>query len=84
MMQQLSARYSGIIVYELRNSADLELNAALRGATFTDADLKAFLPLRERIVLIDLSGNRNYRCFSADPGPDDSFADLTADQYQNR
>ncbi len=56
MMQQLSARYPGIIVYESRNSADLELNAALRGATFTDADLKAFLPLRERIVLIDLSG----------------------------
>jgi hypothetical protein len=55
-VQQLSARYPGIIGYESRNSPDLELNAALRGATFTDADLRAFLPLREHIVLMDLSG----------------------------
>ena len=39
-----------------RNSAGLELNAALRGTAFTDADLKAFLPLRSRILRIDLSG----------------------------
>ena len=56
VMQQLSTRYPGIIVYESRSSADLELSAALRGAAFTDADLKAFLPLRGRIVLMDLSG----------------------------
>jgi hypothetical protein len=55
-MGQLSARYPGIIVYESRSSADLELNAALRGTAFTDADLKAFLPLRGHIVLLDLSG----------------------------
>lgn len=55
-MQQLSSRYPGLIVYEARNSADLELNAALSSRAFTDADLKAFLPLRDRIVQIDLSG----------------------------
>jgi hypothetical protein len=55
-VERLSARYPGIIVYESRNSADLELNAALRGTAFTDADLKAFLPLRGHILRIDLSG----------------------------
>jgi len=56
VMQQLSARYPGVAAYESRNSADLELNAALRGATFTDTDLKAFLPLHDHIVHMDLSG----------------------------
>ncbi len=55
-VQRLSARYPGIVVYESRNSADLELDAALRGTAFTDADLKTFLPLRGRILRIDLSG----------------------------
>jgi hypothetical protein len=55
-VQQLSQRYPGLLVYESRNSADLELNAALSGTAFTDADLKAFLPVRERIVRMDLSG----------------------------
>jgi hypothetical protein len=53
---RLSARYPGLVDYESRNSADLELNAALRGTAFTDADLKTFLPLRSRISRIDLSG----------------------------
>jgi hypothetical protein len=53
---QLSARYPGLIVYESRNSAGLELNAALRGSAFADSDLMAFLPLRSRILRIDLSG----------------------------
>ncbi len=52
----VSARYPGLVDYESRNSADLELNAALRGTAFTDSDLKAFLPLRSRILRIDLSG----------------------------
>jgi hypothetical protein len=55
-VQQLSERYPGLLVYESRNSPDLELNAVLRGASFTDANLKAFLVVRERIVLADLSG----------------------------
>ena len=53
---QLSARYPGLLAYEARNSANLELNATLRGAAFRDFDLKAFLPLKDRLVLIDLSG----------------------------
>ena len=55
-VQRLSAKYPGVIVYVSRNSADLELDAALRGAAFTDDDLKAFLPLSTRILLVDLSG----------------------------
>ncbi len=53
---RLSALYPGVIVYESRNSAGLELNAALRGQAFSDADLKAFLPLSGRILRMDLSG----------------------------
>jgi len=56
VMQQLSARYPGVVVYVSRNSADLELNAALNSKSFSDADLKTFLVLRDRIVLMDLSG----------------------------
>lgn len=56
MVARLSARYPGLLDYDARNSADLELNAALRGAAFGDEDLKAFLPLKDRLVLIDLSG----------------------------
>jgi hypothetical protein len=56
VMQQLSARYPGILAYESRSSADLDLNAALSGTAFADDDLKTFLPLRGRIVLMDLSG----------------------------
>jgi hypothetical protein len=53
---RLSARYPGLVDYESRNSAGLELNAALRGTAFTDTDLKAFLLLRSRMLRIDLSG----------------------------
>jgi mono/diheme cytochrome c family protein len=55
-VQQLMQRYPGLLVYQSRNSADLELNAALRGTGFTDADLKAFLSVRARIIRMDLSG----------------------------
>jgi len=53
---RLSALYPGILVYESRNSAGLELNATLRGQAFSDADLKAFLPLSGGILRMDLSG----------------------------
>jgi len=53
---QLSARYPGLLEYEARNSANLELNAALASTAFHDEDLKAFLPLKDRLVLVDLSG----------------------------
>lgn len=55
-VERVSARYPGLVDYKSRNSAGLELNAALRGTAFTDSDLKAFLPLRSRILRIDLSG----------------------------
>ncbi len=55
-VERLSARYPGVLTYESRNSADLELDASLRGGTFGDADLKAFAPLNARLVRVDLSG----------------------------
>jgi hypothetical protein len=55
-VERLSARYPGVLTYESRNSADLELDASLRGAAFGDSDLKAFAPLNTRLVRIDLSG----------------------------
>ena len=55
-VEQLSGRYPGLISYQSRNSADLELDASPRGAAFGDADLKAFAPLRARLVRVDLSG----------------------------
>ncbi|MBA2588482.1 MAG: hypothetical protein H0U98_07640 [Alphaproteobacteria bacterium] len=55
-LKQLQARYPGVIIYESRNSADLEVDASLRGAAFGDGDLAALLPLAARIVRADLSG----------------------------
>jgi len=55
-VERLSARYPGVLTYESRNSADLELDASLRGGAFGDADLKAFAPLNARLVRVDLSG----------------------------
>jgi len=55
-VKRLSARYPGLVNYESRNSADLELNAALAGKAFSDADFKEFLPLASRLQRIDLSG----------------------------
>ena len=55
-VRQLGARYPGLLAYVSRNSADLDVNAALRGPAFSDADLKAFLPLSAHILRLDLSG----------------------------
>ena len=55
-MERLSASYPGLLSYVSRNSADLELNASLRGSAFGDSDLKAFEPLKSRLTRIDLSG----------------------------
>jgi hypothetical protein len=54
-VEKLSARYPGLLTYESRDSAGLELNASLRGADFGDADLKAFAPVAAQIVRADLS-----------------------------
>lgn len=53
---QLQARFPGVIIYESRNSADLEVDASLKGAVFGDADLAALMPLKARITRADFSG----------------------------
>jgi hypothetical protein len=53
---QLQARYPGLVDYESRSSADLEVDASLKGAAFGDADLAALTPVAARIVRADLSG----------------------------
>jgi mono/diheme cytochrome c family protein len=55
-VERLSRRYPGLLNYQSRNSADLELDASSRGAAFGDADLQAFAPLTSRLVRVDLSG----------------------------
>ena len=55
-VDRISKRYPGLLNYESRNSADLELDASSRGAAFGDADLKAFASLYSRLVRVNLSG----------------------------
>jgi hypothetical protein len=55
-LQSLQQRFAGVIDYESRGSAQLELDASLLGRAFGDAELAAFAPLRESIVRADLSG----------------------------
>lgn len=56
IVRQLQRRFPGIIEYEARDSADLEVNASMSGAGFGDAELQALMPLRTRIVRADFSG----------------------------
>gem|GEM_PF-4303528 len=51
----MQTKYPHILSYESRQSADLELNAALLGKSFGDTELAAFAPLSGRIVWADLS-----------------------------
>jgi hypothetical protein len=55
-VNQLQARYPGLVDYESRDSADLEVDASLKGAAFGDADLVSLTPLKARIVRADFSG----------------------------
>jgi hypothetical protein len=55
-VQKLQSRYPGILDYESRASADLEVDASLKGASFGDAELAALAPLQDRIVRADFSG----------------------------
>ena len=55
-MAQLQARFPGVIIYVSRNSADLEVDASLKGAAFGDSDLAALIPLKARITRADFSG----------------------------
>jgi hypothetical protein len=53
---KLQARYPGLVDYESRSSADLEVDASLKGAAFGDTDLAVLAPVAARIVRADLSG----------------------------
>jgi len=53
---RLQSRFPGVIDYESRSSANLEIHAALNGPAFGDAELAALLPLKDRIVWADFSG----------------------------
>lgn len=55
-LARLQQRYPGMIGYESRDSANLEVSAVLVGRRFGDADMQALLPLASRIVRLDLSG----------------------------
>lgn len=55
-IRALQARFPGMITYMARDSADLEVNAALAGEAFGNAQLEALLPLKDHIVRADLSG----------------------------
>ena len=55
-VKELQKRFPGVISYESRGSADLEINASLLGEKFGDAELAALAPLHDRIVRADLSG----------------------------
>ena len=56
LVRQMRERYPGVIAYEARDSADLEINASLKGQAFGDADVQALVPLAAHIVRADLSG----------------------------
>jgi hypothetical protein len=54
-VMQLQGRLPGIIGYESRTSANLEVNASLAGVSFGDSELAALVPLQRRIVRADFS-----------------------------
>jgi Planctomycete cytochrome C len=56
LVRRLRDRLPGVIAYEAQDSADLEINASLKGQSFGDADLQALTPLAGRIVGANLSG----------------------------
>ena len=55
-VKQLQSRLPGVIDYISRSSADLEIDASLKGSAFGDAHLAALAPLQARIVRADFSG----------------------------
>jgi len=55
-VRKLQAEMPGVIAYQSRNSADLEVNASLKGSAFGDAQLRALMPIQADIVRLDLSG----------------------------
>jgi hypothetical protein len=55
-VKELQARFPGVLSYESRGSADLQVNASLLGRRFGDREFAAFAGVREHIVWADLSG----------------------------
>ena len=55
-VHRLQDQFPGVIAYEAQDSADLEINASLKGGAFGDTDMQALAPLAARIVRADLSG----------------------------
>jgi hypothetical protein len=56
-VRKIQREHPGILAYQSRNSAWLEVSASLQGSTFGDAQLQALAPLGARIVQMDLSGS---------------------------
>ena len=56
LVARLQQRFPGVIAYEAQDSADLEINASLKGQGFGDTDLQALAPLAAHIVGANLSG----------------------------
>lgn len=55
-VRKLQAELPGVIAYQSRNSANIEVNASIQGPAFGDSQFQALMPLRTRIVRMDLSG----------------------------
>jgi Planctomycete cytochrome C len=55
-VRQLQSRFPGVIAYEAQDTADLDINASLKGPSFGDPELRALMPLAARIVTADFSG----------------------------
>jgi len=54
---ELQRRFPGALSYESRTSAVLHFTAAGFGRDFGDAELALLAPLREQLVVLDLSGS---------------------------
>jgi len=55
VVAHLEQRFPSVLEYESRGSADLIINASLRGSSFGDDDLAALAPLYGQIVVADFS-----------------------------
>ena len=55
-VDRVQRRFPGVVDYESRDSADLEVDASLMGARFGDAELAMLRPLAAHIVRADFSG----------------------------
>ncbi len=55
VVAQLQQRFPSVLEYESRGSADLIVNASLRGSSFGDDDLLALVPISAQIVVADFS-----------------------------